>query len=152
MTLSLAHREQFPLMPKRQRREILVVDDELADLELMCQALRLEGHSVLPASGYLAGVQTLSLHKGEIDLLVTDVSLPGKNGCELAKNLLARRPNLRVLFVSGPSGAEICQFYGMLGPGMHFLEKPIKVDEFVRLVRLILEPAMPVGTAGAAGD
>jgi two-component system cell cycle sensor histidine kinase/response regulator CckA len=128
-------------MDNRRQREVLVVDHELADLELMCTALRKEGHRALPASGYLAGLNTFGLHVGDIDLLVAAVALPERNGCELAKRVLALEPNLRVLFVSATSGAEICRFYGMLGPGLYFLEKPLQRDEFIRLVRLILDEA-----------
>jgi len=116
------------------------VDNELAYLELMHKALRREGHHTIPASGYVAGFNSFIMHKGEINLLITAVALGnGRNGCDLAKKLLAVIPNLKVLFVSAPSGAEVCRFYGMLGPGMHFLEKPFTNDEFVRMLRLILE-------------
>jgi len=105
---------------------------------------------VLPASGYRAGINTYRMHLGGIDLLVTAVALPYKSGCEMAQTLLANEPNLKVLFVSHPSGAEVCRFYGMLGPGMHFLEKPLERDEFIRMVGLILEnDSVPVRTLGA---
>jgi two-component system, cell cycle sensor histidine kinase and response regulator CckA len=136
-------------MADKKKKEILVVDHELADLELMCRALRMEGYKALPASGYLSGINTFAMHLSEIHLVVTAVALPEKNGCELAKNLTAVNPNLRVLFVSGMTGAEVCRFYGMLGEGLYFLEKPLNRDEFVRMVRLILEPAVPVRTMGA---
>lgn len=118
---------------------MLVVDDEPAYLEMMCKALRLEGYKALPASSYLAGLNSFILHKGKIDLLITAVALGDRNGCELAKGILPLRPDLRVLFISAQSGAEVCRYYGMLGPGMHFLEKPFTQDEFIRLVSLILE-------------
>jgi FixJ family two-component response regulator len=89
------------------------------------------------------------MHMSEIDLLVTAVALPEKNGCELAKSLTGINPNLKVLFVSGMAGAEVCRFYGMSGEGLYFLEKPLSRDEFVRIVRLILEPTVPVRTIGA---
>jgi DNA-binding response OmpR family regulator len=136
-------------MPDKKKKEILVVDHELVDLELMCRALRMEGFKALPASGYLSGINTFAMHLSKIDLLVTAVALPEKNGCELAKSLTAINPNLKVLFVSGVAGAEVCRFYGMLGEGLYFLEKPLNQDEFVRIVRLILEPAVPVRTMGA---
>jgi hypothetical protein len=58
--------------------------------------------------------------------------------------------NLPVLFVSATSGAEVCRFYGLLGPGIHFLEKPLKQDAFVSMVRLIMDPTVLVRTSGAS--
>jgi two-component system OmpR family response regulator len=130
-------------------REVLVVDDELADLELMCGALRQEGYKVVPATGYLAAINTYGMHVGGFDLVVTDIALPDQNGCELAKKLLALNQNLKVLFVSATSGAEVCRFYGLLGPGIHFLEKPLKRDAFIRMVRLIMEPTVLARTKRA---
>ena len=119
----------------------MVVDHELADLEMMCRALRREGYKALPASGFLAGINTFGLHLGDIELVVAAVALPTSNGCVLVKRMQAMKPNLKVLFVSATSGAEVCRFHGMLGPGLHFLEKPLQREEFIRLVRLILEEA-----------
>jgi CheY-like chemotaxis protein len=130
-------------------REVLVVDDELADLELMCGALRQEGYKVVPATSYLAAINTYGMHAGGFDLVVTDIALADQNGCELAKRLLALKPNLKVLFVSATSGAEVCRFYGLLGPGVHFLEKPLKRDAFTRMVRLIMEPTVVARTKRA---
>lgn len=130
---------------------ILVVDPDLANLESMCKEIRHQAHRAFPASGFLAGYNTFLLHSGEIDLLVTAISLPGNNGCELAKRLLEKIPDLKVLFVSHPSGAEICRYYGLLGDRMYFLEKPFKNEEFRRMVRLILEPASGSVAAGQQG-
>jgi DNA-binding response OmpR family regulator len=138
-------------MANEAQRVIVVVDHDLADLELMCKVIRQQAHKALPASGFLAGFNTFQMHSGEIDLLVTAVALPGKNGCELAKRLLEKMPDLKVLFVSAPSGAEICHYYGLLGERMYFLEKPFGEDEFRRMVRLILEPASGSVAAGQRG-
>jgi DNA-binding response OmpR family regulator len=134
-------------MQKLRQKEVLVVDHELGDLEMMCAELRKEGYKAFPASGYLAGINTFRLHSGKIDLLIVAVALPERNGCELARKILEIEPNLNVLFVSAFSGAEVCRFYGMLGPAMHFLGKPLKGDEFIRLVRLILGNAVSAGAS-----
>jgi DNA-binding response OmpR family regulator len=126
-------------MTASKRKEILVVDNELSYLEMMCRTLRMEGHKALPASSHVAGVNSFILYAGDFDLIISAVALEERNGCELVKRLLSIKPNLQVLFVSAPAGAEVCRFYGMLGPGVHFLEKPFTQDEFTRLVRLILE-------------
>jgi CheY-like chemotaxis protein len=136
-------------MQNLKPKEVLVVDDELADLELMCGALRQEGYKVVPANSYLAAIKTYGMHVGGFDLVVTDIALADQNGCELAKKLLDLNPNLKVLFVSATSGAEVCRFYGLLGPGVHFLEKPLKRDAFIRMVRLIMEPTVLARTKRA---
>ena len=90
---------------------ILLVDDEQTDRELMRHILQPEGHHVLEASNYSQAIEVFEQHSRQIDLLVADVALPERNGCELAKYLLKLEPELRVLFVSGFTGAEICKQY-----------------------------------------
>ena len=127
----------------------MVVESDTVDLDLMCRALRAEGYKVLPASGYLSGINTFGVHMDTIDLLVTAVALPEKNGCELARSLLAIDPGLKVLFVSGAAGAEIYRFYDVVGSAVYFLKKPLEKNVFVRLVRQILKPAVPIRTISA---
>jgi two-component system cell cycle sensor histidine kinase/response regulator CckA len=136
-------------MEQLQQTEILVVDDSIDDLALMCGALRTGGYKVIPTSSYRAAINTFRLHSGHFVLLVAAVSLPEKNGCELANTLLATDPSLKILLVSRPSGAAICRFYDMLGQGIHFLEKPLDQERFVKLVRLIVEPNIAARTIGA---
>src|SRR5450432_2931673 len=99
-------------MPKKKTR-ILAVDDEIADLNLMCNALRAEDYTVFAAASYAEAMQTHRMHQGAIDLLVADVSLPDKNGCQLAGDLLEADPGLKVLFVSGATGTEVFKFSKM---------------------------------------
>jgi CheY-like chemotaxis protein len=73
---------------QKKPSEILVVDGEPKNLQQMCNALRSGGYQVVPTSGYLAALNTFRLHSGGFALLVTAVSLPEKNGCELARILL----------------------------------------------------------------
>jgi CheY-like chemotaxis protein len=127
----------------------MVVENDPADLGLMCAALRADGYSILPATGYLTGINTFGMHMNEIELLITAVALPEKNGCELVKGLRAIDPDLKVLFVSGTAGAEICRFYDFPGVGVYFLEKPLERLDFMRMVRQILEPGVPIRTMGA---
>ena len=117
---------------------ILLVDDEPEDLTKMRRALEGDGYRVLEASNFDQAV-TLAYQSGQkIDMLVTDISLPGTNGCELARYLLKGRPNVRLLFVSGHTGAEICRYYGISVTDLHFMRKPIRIGEFVSRVREIL--------------
>ncbi len=73
-----------------------------------------------------------------MDLLIADVALPERNGCELAKHLLKIEPHLGVLFVSGFVGYEVCKQYGIPVSDLHFLPKPFVARELVARVDEIL--------------
>jgi DNA-binding response OmpR family regulator len=126
-------------MPKKEVR-ILVVDDEIADLNLMCNVLRAQGYTAFAAASYAEAVQTHRMHRGAIDLLVADVSLPDKNGCDLALVLLEADPDLKVLFVSGETGTEVFKFSKM--SNVHLLKKPFAPAELLSRVRGILVRTM----------
>ena len=72
-----------------------------------------------------------SPHGEAVDLLIADISLPDGNGCELAIAMREKKPDLRVLFVSGHVGAEVCRFYGLDVTDLHFLRKPGGVPRLV---------------------
>jgi two-component system, cell cycle sensor histidine kinase and response regulator CckA len=132
-------------MPKKKIR-ILAVDDETPDLNLMCNALRAEDYTVFAAGSYAEAIQTQRMHHGGIDLLIADVSLPDKNGCELAVVLRETDPDLKVLFVSGVTGTEVLKFTRL--PNVHLLEKPFALAELLIWVRAILKA--PARTMGAS--
>lgn len=136
-------------MPKNKIR-ILAVDDEIGDLNLMCNVLRSQDYTVFAAASYAEAIQTHRLHQGAIDLLVADVSLPDRNGCELALALLEADPDLKVLFVSGATGTEAFKFSKLLMSDVNLLEKPFAPRELLSRVRRILEPGVPVRTMGAS--
>jgi DNA-binding NtrC family response regulator len=137
-------------MAQQEANEIFLLDNEIADLELICNALRKEGYKVLPTSGYRSGIHRFRLYSGCFDSLVTAVSLPSEASCELAKTLLVLHPSLKVIFVSRPSEAAVWNLDQILGQRAHFLEKPIDLDEFISLVRLIRGPRLWVRTMNAA--
>jgi len=120
-------------------RMILLVDDEEEDLLTMRQALEGRGYQTLEAGNYDQALNLASRHAGHVDLVVTDIALPGRNGCELAKSLLRFQPDLKLLFVSGYAGAEICRYYGIKVAVLHFMRKPITPAEFVLRVRQVLD-------------
>ena len=136
-------------MPKKKIR-ILVVDDEIGDLNLMCNVLRSQDYTVFAAASYAEAIQAHRMHEGAINLLVADVSLPDKNGCELALTLLESDPAVKVLFVSGATGTEIFKFTKLLMSEVQLLVKPFAPRELLNRVRRILEPAVPVRTLGAS--
>jgi len=117
------------------------VDDEAEDLATMSAALRALGFRVFESSNYDDAMGTFDLHRGDIDLLLSDISLPGKNGCELARALLDVKPDLKLLFVSGYTGAEVGRFYGLSIADVHFLRKPFNSAALVARVRDVLSSA-----------
>jgi CheY-like chemotaxis protein len=124
-------------------RTILVVDDEAEQRDLIRRILYLEAYTVLEASDYDDALAVQAKHLGETDLLLIDVSLPGGNGYNLAKDLLAIEPHLKVLFTSGHAGAELCRFFNMPVSDVHFLQKPFQLAELLQRVKLVLATADP---------
>jgi two-component system cell cycle sensor histidine kinase/response regulator CckA len=111
-------------------KTILVVDDEDAIRGMITVILRKEGYAVLEAADCKDAENIHRRHHGRIDLLLTDVSLPGPNGPELAATLRKSAPDLPVLFMSGMPEAEAYT---------PFLRKPFGVTELLRRVRSSVE-------------
>jgi two-component system, cell cycle sensor histidine kinase and response regulator CckA len=92
---------------------------------------------VLAASNAAEAHACAELHQGEIDLLLTDVVMPGGNGLELADQLTARYPRLPVLFMSGYS-ADIVLRQGLAPESVEFLTKPFTEEQLGQAVRRAL--------------
>ena len=117
---------------------VLVVEDEDAVRTVAREALRVRGYRVLDAPDGETALRLALDHGGAIDLLVTDVIMPGLSGRDLADRLRSVRPDLRVLFMSGYSDDALGE-RGALGPGMHYLQKPFASDALARRVREVLD-------------
>lgn len=120
-------------------KAILLVDDEISQRESMRSVLSDAGYEVRDAADYDQAVAIHRSRGGNIDLLVADVSLPGKNGYELAAALTAAAPGLKVLFISGQAGAEVSRFYGVHPGDLHFLQKPFPGASLLARVRTLLQ-------------
>jgi DNA-binding response OmpR family regulator len=107
---------------------VLIVDDEPLALDVMRHVLSAAGFRILDAGSYEEAARVFEAHEEEIDLLLADVSLPGKNGIDLAKCLLKRKPSLRVLFVSGHVTTD-----------RHFLQKPFTSQTLLTRVQEVLK-------------
>jgi len=119
---------------------ILVVEDEAPVRAVTRQLLERNGYTVMEAAD---GPAALALVDGEaggrhIDLLLTDVIMSGMSGRELADKLRARRPNVRVLFMSGYTDDAVVR-HGMLEPGLAYLAKPFHPPALLRKVRGVLQ-------------
>ena len=123
---------------------ILVVEDESAVRSFAKAALRQHGYPVLGASDGDEALLVAKQFLGEIDLLVTDVVMPGLNGKELADHLRMLYPGLKVLFISGYT-ADVIAHRGVLDPGVAFLHKPFGQEELAQKVREVLaDPIKPI--------
>jgi len=117
---------------------VLLVEDERAMLALMKRVLRRLGCHTLETTSAHEALDIADQHQGQIDLLISDVVMPGIDGRELADRLREKRPKLRVLFVSGHS-SRILAPLGVLEPGTHLLEKPFKPDQLVQKLKEVLD-------------
>ena len=127
-----------PLDLPRGSATILVVEDEPAVREIAVAILRDLGYRVFEAGDGEEGQRVFGLHAGSIDLLLTDVVLPGAiRGRELAERITAMRPEIRVLFMSGYTENSIVH-HGRLDEGVHLIGKPFKREQMARKVADIL--------------
>jgi two-component system, cell cycle sensor histidine kinase and response regulator CckA len=115
---------------KGERETILVVDDESGIRELIRKILSREGYRVLEA-GSAEDAQAAARGQ-QIDLLITDVMLPGINGPELARRMQQAAPRLKALFISGHTGSAV------IPPGAAFLAKPFTLAALLEKVRQTL--------------
>jgi DNA-binding response OmpR family regulator len=81
--------------------------------------------------------------------VLTDISLPGRNGYDLVKTLLDIDPGISAIFISSLAGAEVCRYHGMATTDSHFLEKPFQPADLLRRVRTVLEFGGPFLTRTA---
>jgi CheY-like chemotaxis protein len=116
---------------------ILLAEDEEQVRRLMTRALEEQGYVVLTAPDGERAAEIAARHEGRIELLVSDVVMPGLSGRELADWLQTRRPELRVLFVSGYAREPDTQ----LDPSEAYLPKPFSTDVLLHKVREVLDTA-----------
>ncbi|MBZ5639540.1 MAG: response regulator [Acidobacteriia bacterium] len=116
---------------------VLVVEDEPVVRELARQVLTNAGYRVLQATDGEQAIEVSRRHAGTIDLLVTDVVMPRLGGRELVRRLLAERPDVRVIFMSGyPDDAQ--GLGELAGPVGDFLQKPFAPSRLVEAARALL--------------
>jgi signal transduction histidine kinase/ActR/RegA family two-component response regulator len=116
---------------------VLVVDDDAAVRQLVCDVLEEHGYTVLCAKHGPEAIRLAEQHPTEIDLLVTDIIMPHMNGPELAGRLSLARPEMKVLYVSGYSADDIGD-HGVLHEDVEYLQKPFRPHVFLQRVAEIL--------------
>jgi len=124
--------------PQGRGETVMIVEDERSLREICRLYLDRLGYKTLAAENPQAALDMAAKHPDDIQLLLTDVVMPGMNGRDLAKNMLPLYPHLKYLFMSGYT-ADIIARQGVLDEGMQFLSKPFSRDVLARKVREVLE-------------
>jgi PAS domain S-box-containing protein len=124
------------------RETILLVEDEAALRDLVAEMLRDAGYQVLPASGGADALTKVQAHRAPIDILLTDIVMPGLGGPELSQRIHALRPAIRTLYMSGYT-EDVLARRGLIEPGTPLVQKPFTAATLLRSVREELA-AVPV--------
>jgi DNA-binding NtrC family response regulator len=117
---------------------IMVVEDEELVRNLTVTVLKRRGYAVLEAGNARECLACLESHSGPVELLVTDVVMPGMNGRDLYDEVSNRFHGLKVLFMSGYA-KDVVSNQGILEEGVSFLQKPFSVHTLVAKVREVLD-------------
>jgi PAS domain S-box-containing protein len=123
-----------PVSTDGRGETLLVVEDEAALREVAGRILSAAGYRVLAADGARQALELAAVHEGAIDLLLSDVVMPGMLGKELAERLVDSRPDTRVLYMSGYAQPVLAS-QGTLDPGVALLEKPFTAADLLTAVR-----------------
>ena len=125
-----------------EKKTVLLAEDEQALRQLIRHFLQELGYTVLESTTIAEAVQLAEQHPDPIHLLLTDVVMPGSSGRALADRVLALRPDIKVLYMSGYPDETIVH-HGVLAPGVDFLQKPFTVDALARKLRAVLNHPRP---------
>jgi len=137
--LDLDELEELQPPAEGERGEmILVVEDDEDVRSFLVETLRDLDYGVLPAHDAVAGLGFIKQPGIRIDLMLTDVVLPGMSGRDLAREAIKARPNLKVLFMTGYSHNAIVH-QGRLDSGVELIQKPITQDQLATRIRGLLD-------------
>ncbi len=123
--------------PPAGGQTVCVVEDEEGLRGLARRLLERQGYTVLVAANADEALQVFEQHPS-IDVLLTDVVMPGSSGPELTRRLVERRPSLKVVYMSGYTDEAIVH-HGVLDPGIAFLHKPFTAEALGRKIREVLD-------------
>ena len=119
-----------------ERRTILLVDDEPAVRSIVLRILTRANYKVLQADSGEAALKLAEAHQGPIDLVITDMYMPGLRGPEVVQRLAPTRPGLRALFMSGYADQDARTG---VPAGANFLNKPFSGQELAAAVEAVLK-------------
>jgi PAS domain S-box-containing protein len=121
---------------------ILLVEDEEMVRKMTCTILAMNGYEVLVAANGVEALQLVEEHQGLINLILTDVVMPKMDGSELVEIIIRKRPEARVLFMSGYTDDAIVH-HGVLAEGIPFIEKPFTPRSLACKIREVLDNPAP---------
>jgi two-component system, cell cycle sensor histidine kinase and response regulator CckA len=121
---------------------VLVVDDEQGLRDLVCRTLRAEGYRTLEAGHGAEALEVIETSPDPVDLVVTDVVMPGMDGRELGRRLAQRWPDLPILYISAYEVNDIFR-RGSPRDSAPFLQKPFPMDGLVTTIRSLIERRSP---------
>mgnify|MGYP001325954277 CR=1 FL=1 len=135
----IAEKQAAPVPPTALggTETVLLVEDEESVRQLVRETLAAKGYRVMEAENGETGIAAAGQHQGEIDLVITDVVMPGMGGRELVKQLSQTRPRTKVLYLSGYT-ADAIGSEGSIDGGAAFLQKPFTLQSLSRKVREVL--------------
>ncbi len=130
--------EKQPVHHRQGNETILLVEDNSQVRHLSRTILERQGYEVLEADTGKSALEAITSHKVPVDLLLTDVVIPGMNGREVYQKAAEHYPGLKVLFMSGYPDEVIAQ-KGVLEKGIQFIQKPFSVEGLSAKVRDVLD-------------
>ncbi len=150
-TAALPGRSSAPVELARAEATVLVVEDEPGVREITVAILRDYGYQVFEAADGQEAMALFDAHASEIDMLLSDVVLPGLRGREIAERITARRPDVKILFMSGYTENSIVH-HGRLDDGVQLISKPFQREQLATKVAELLGLPAPsrAGTTAAA--
>ena len=119
------------------KQTILVVEDEEMVRGLICEVLRREGYRVLACSDGTEGIEASQRYGQGIDLLLTDVVMPGMNGPEMAGRIQETLPHLRVVFMSGYTERALAR-NAQVDASFEYLQKPFTLKSLTQKIAKVL--------------
>ena len=120
-----------------ERPTVLVVDDEEDLRDIMRRMLERRGFDTLVAGDSEQAIELCRVHAGEIDVLVTDLGLPGASGGELSRAAVALRPRMGVVYISGLP-KDIAVTKGLIAEDALLVKKPFTADLLIEALRLVI--------------
>jgi CheY-like chemotaxis protein len=131
-----------PSAPGGKQETVLVVDDEPTVLRFLERLLGGAGYTVQTAGSAAEALERIAGLRGRLDLMITDIVMPGMSGRELGERVTQRHPQIRVLYTSGYAGDEATR-RGLLADGAAFIEKPLDPDVLLSRIRTLVDGAVP---------